>query len=179
MKIITKDIYLTLVGIEDAEFIHALRTGDKRAKYLSSVSSKIEDQVEWIRRYKIRESQKEEYYFIICLKDTRKIGLVRIYDLKEDSFSWGSWIIAPGAPSHVGIESVLAVYDFGFYYLGFPQSHFEVLKENTAVNEFHRRFGAKLSSADDYKYYYVITKAEYEKSKEKYLKFYQQIEVLY
>jgi len=57
--------------------------------------------------------------------------------------------------NYVSIESALAVYEFGFYELGFQRSHFEVNRDNLKVIKFHIGFGASVTSFDDVNYYFL------------------------
>ncbi len=99
------------------------------------------------------------------------LGLVRVYDLKKDSFCWGSWLIKNGAPKSTAIESSLQIYEFGFGELGFQQSHFDVRKENQKVVVFHERFGAVRVNEDELNYYFIFKESTYQNTKRKYKKF--------
>ena len=63
MKIESKNINLRLVNINDAETIINFRK--RNGKYLSKTNFNVADQVNWLSKYKIREKQKKEFYFII------------------------------------------------------------------------------------------------------------------
>ena len=43
-----------LVDEDDAEFIYTLRTNSKLSRYISNTDEILENQVEWIKKYKIR-----------------------------------------------------------------------------------------------------------------------------
>ena len=163
-----KNINLRTVEIEDADFIYTMRQNREKTKYLSKVTGTVDSQKEWIKNYKQREDEEKEFYFIIESKNKDKLGLVRIYDLKNDSFCWGSWLIKEGAPKTTAIESALQIYEFGFYKLGFEKSHFDVRKGNDKVIAFHQRFGAKIVSEDELDYFFNFQKSDYEIIKEKY-----------
>lgn len=77
----------------------------------------------------MKEKNQLEFYFKI-ISNNKKVGVVRIYDLKDDSFCWGSWIILDDAPKTVALESTLMIYEFGFNVLGFNNCHFDVRKLN-------------------------------------------------
>ena len=166
-----KNINLRTVEIEDADFIYTMRQNRKKTKYLSKVTGTVDSQKEWIKNYKQREDEEKEFYFIIESKNKDKFGLVRIYDLKNDSFCWGSWLIKEGAPKTTAIESALQIYEFGFYKLGFEKSHFDVRKGNDKVIAFHQRFGAKIVSEDELDYFFNFQKSDYEITKEKYKRY--------
>jgi len=171
MQVIGRNINLRTVTIEDAEFVLSLRMDSDRNKFISNVDNDICKQVEWIESYKIRESKKIEYYFVIENKTREQLGVVRLYDFVNESFCWGSWIIKKGSPPYASIESALLVYELSFYHLLFDSSHFDVRKENIKVIDFHIRFGAKIISDDELNYYFKYNKIDYESIKSKYKKY--------
>ena len=168
MIIYGKNINMRTVEIEDAEFIYKMRQRTDKIKYLSKVNGTINNQKEWIKDYKIRENKKEEFYFILESKKNEKLGLVRMYDFKDDSFCWGSWIIKKNAPKTTAIESALQIYEFGFYNLGFEKSHFDVRKGNDKVIAFHQRFRAKIIDENELDYFFDYREKDYRIIREKY-----------
>lgn len=167
----SKTVYLRLVQPEDAAFICSLRNNEQLNKFISKSTSEEDAQRDWIMNYKNRESKGEEYYFIICRKsDDLEIGTIRIYDFKENpkSFCWGSWILNENKTKYAAVESALLVYEAGFENLGFEQSHFEVMKGNEKVHNFHLRMGAEKISEDEDNIYYIFPKDRYETNKIEY-----------
>ena len=171
MIIYGKNINMKTVTQEDAEFIYSMRQNQDKTKYLSKVTGSVESQKEWIKNYKQREEEKKEFYFVIESKSEEKLGLVRMYDFKDDSFCWGSWLIKEDAPKTTAIESALQIYEFGFYDLKFKKSHFDVRKGNDKVVAFHQRFGAKIVDEDELDYFFNFDKSDYEITKEKYKRY--------
>jgi hypothetical protein len=112
-----------------------------------------------------------DFYFIIADWHGRSIGTVRIYDIRDDSFCWGSWILSVEAPMSAAIESALLVYDFAFYSLHYKYSHFDVRKENVSVVNFHKRFGAVVTAEDEMNYFFEFSKESYGSIRTKYLRF--------
>jgi RimJ/RimL family protein N-acetyltransferase len=141
--------------VADAEFIVGLRTDDDLARFLSATSARVEDQAAWLARYGADDAQ---VYFIIQTADGKDVGTVRLYDQRDDSFCWGSWILQRGQPSAHAIESALLVYHFGLS-LGFERAHFDVRKGNQSVWRFHERFGATRIGESDLDYLYEISGA--------------------
>ena len=90
MLIEGKNTNLRLVEIEDAEFILNLRLDQTKSRYISKVENDLTKQINWLKDYKKRESEKKEYYFIIEDKVHEKYGVVRLYDFIDDSFCWGT-----------------------------------------------------------------------------------------
>lgn len=76
----------------DAGFILGLRTDVEKSKFLSPVSDRLSDQEDWLGRYAADDNQA---YFIIEYSN-HPIGTVRLYDERQDSFCWGSWILFIG-----------------------------------------------------------------------------------
>ncbi len=171
MKISGKNINLRVAQIKDAEFIYALRKNSSKTRYLSKIDGTVEDQRQWLYHYKEREHDQKEFYFIIESKEHEKLGLVRMYDFKGNSFCWGSWLIKEDAPKSTAIESALQIYEFAFYQSGFTQSHFEVQKGNEKVISFHKRFGAKIVDENELEYFFIISKNDYEMTKIKYKRY--------
>ena len=60
------------VNIKDAEFIFLMRQNELKTKYLSKVNDSVEDQKKWIQKYKQREADKQEFYFVIESKEGEK-----------------------------------------------------------------------------------------------------------
>lgn len=158
MNLELRNTRLRFVEESDASFILNLRLDPRYNLFLSSVTPSLESQVEWIRGYKLKESNKSEFYFIIERTDGSQCGTIRIYDLKDDSFCWGSWILNESKTRYMAIESAFLIYEFGFEYLGCNRSHFEVMKGNSKVISFHEKMGAIKVREDEDNYYFEISK---------------------
>lgn len=159
-----KSIRIRLVEPKDAAFILSLRLDDRYNQFLSKVAGSLAAQEQWIRAYKDDEIAKRQFYFIIERLDGIPCGTVRLYDFREDSFCWGSWILNDKKTKYASIESAILVYKFGFDHLGFVKSHFDVMKGNEKVISFHKRFGAEVVGEDDDNFYFEITKENVNKS---------------
>ena len=167
----SRSINLRLAEVADAEFILQLRLDGLLSRHLSKVENDVEKQREWLRSYKVREQQRQEFYFIIEGKDGEPCGTVRLYDFIGDSFGCGSWVLKQGAPVHFAIESVLMVYGYAFDVLEFQTGHFDVRKENVKVVAFHTRFGDQLVREDEQYVYFELTKEKFEQAKRRYRKY--------
>lgn len=147
MEFRSKSIYFRLVEETDAEFIISLRSDEKYNRHLSFVDDDVEKQKEWIRNYKKKEKEEQEFYFIIHrISDSLPIGTVRLYDFigSRDSFCWGSWILNENKTKYSALESALLIYDYAFFEKGFKRCHMDIRKENLKVIDFHKRFGVKI-----------------------------------
>jgi len=163
-----KNIALRNAAASDAAFILELRTDDELALHLSKTSATLADQVAWLDRYTARS---DEAYFIIESADGQPLGTVRLYDARQDSFCWGSWIMSKRAPQTAAIESALIVYAYALDALGFSQAHFQVRSANERVWKFHERFGARRVGAHDNEYDYAISNKAIRASMDRYARY--------
>ena len=162
-----KTIFLREVTIDDAEFIIKLRTDPEKSKHLSPTENDVEKQKSFISNYLKSET---DYYFIISNWECRPLGTIRIYDVRGDSFCWGSWILLKDAPINTAVESALLIYDFAFFSLHYTKAHLDVRKENQKVVDFHKRFGACIVSEDDLNLYLEYTLEAYLSVRQKWIK---------
>ncbi|WP_369834483.1 GNAT family N-acetyltransferase [Cronobacter dublinensis] len=162
-----KNIILRNAHPDDAEFIVKIRTDAKKGRFISSTSSDVDKQRQWLESYLKSTGQA---YFVITDMEGNSLGTVRLYDQQGDSFCWGSWVIADSAPSNTAIESALLVYYYALK-IGFTRSHFDVRKGNSSVIKFHERFGAKRTGETELDVLFEITKEDIENSLTKYKKY--------
>ncbi|AVZ84742.1 GNAT family N-acetyltransferase [Acinetobacter sp. WCHA45] len=160
MNLSLKTIRLRFVEELDAEFILKLRLDSRYNKFLSNVSDDIQVQRDWIKKYKVDEGNKEQFYFIIERLDGVPCGTVRIYDLKEDSFCWGSWILNEDKTPYSAWECSYLIYKFGFEVLKCNKSHFNVMKGNEGVINFHKKMGAIEMYEDEKNLFFMITQQD-------------------
>ncbi len=161
-------IDLRLVELDDAAFILGLRLDPRLGRFLSATPTTLDQQQAWLAEYKAREHQGLEYYFIVENKQGQPCGTVRLYDFRDRSFSWGSWIIRPGCSPRASVDSALLVYRCGFEELGFAESHFEVRKDNARVVAFHLRCGAQIVAEDERNYYFRLLSPQFLEARERY-----------
>ncbi len=156
----TKNIYLRLIQDADIDFLLDLRLNKNLNKYLNVVDSDKEQQLNWLKNYKLRETMGHDYYFVIVDKKLGDIGLVRVYniDYASKSFTWGSWVIKSDRQSkYAALESALLVYEFAFNELNLLLAKFVVDNNNLDVIKFHNRFGARYEVNNNFE----LTKALY------------------
>ena len=156
MNLRSKTIRLRLIDVSDAEFVLSLRLDARYNQFLSAVSSDVNGQLQWIQQYKIDEAEGLQFYFIVERNDGVPCGTIRVYDLKRDSFCWGSWILNEDKTRSAALESAFLIYKFGFEYLGFKKSHFDVMKGNEKVVSFHKKMGAIQTGEDKNNYFFEI-----------------------
>lgn len=133
-----------LVNENDAEYIFKLRSNPELSKYISSIHGGVQDQVEWIRKYKKREEEGTDYYFIFY-KEKRPVGLYRMYNIHGDVFTTGSWVFEKDAPGECSVLAVIIINELAFEELGmklndgFDAAHVD----NKSVVRFNRMLGMK------------------------------------
>ena len=166
-KVVGKSVVLRDARPEDAAFILSLRTDPKKSTFLSPTSTAVFDQEQWLIHY---ANDSEQIYFVIEDLSGNPLGTVRLYDRKQKSFCWGSWILHDSSPRFFAIESALMVYCLGLE-LGFSSAHFDVKQGNQSVCNFHERFGAIRTATTTDSYEYSISEEAIKKSLTKYIRF--------
>ena len=161
---------LRLVNENDADFIIRLRTNPRLNRFLHPTSPDIEKQKEWISNYKLRESKGIDYYFIFY-SNNQPVGLNRIYNIEENSFTSGSWIFDPDSPTESSISSALITRIIAFDILGkeIEYSHDGCHIDNKKVLRFNLMLGLQITGTRDDSigtfYTLSMTKADFYKNK--------------
>jgi RimJ/RimL family protein N-acetyltransferase len=133
------------------------------------VRGSVEDQRRWIEVNKDRETAGRDFYYILERRDGTCCGSVRLYDITEDSFTWGSWILDHNKPQKAALESAVLVYDVGFTRLGCSCAVFEVRASNTHTENFHRRFGAVETHREEQDIFFTYRRSQFETDRDGYL----------
>lgn len=149
------------VQVDDASYIFRLRSDPRYATHLSPITGTVEDQRRWIQNYKEREAEGLEIYYVIERRDEIPCGLVRLYNIGSDIFTWGSWILDENKTPKAALESSLLSYDVGFNKLGLRKAVFDVRRNNHHALAFYRRFGAVETGADDQDIFFVYERERF------------------
>lgn len=154
-------VKLRTVVVDDVKFILKLRTDPELNQHLSKVSGTLDDQINFIKKYKEKEKNKLEYYFIIEYKNN-PVGTVRVYNIsyEKEAFTWGSWMVAKNNPGQVALSSAYMSYYFGFNYLNLNKALIDVRKENKYVFKFHQTYCDFLYE-DELNYYLELKKENF------------------
>ena len=163
------NLILRLIRPEDADYVHTLRTDPAYNRHLSEVRGTAEDQRSWIEGYKAREADLRELYYVIERKDGTRFGLVRLYDIGADSFTWGSWILDHNKTRKAALESAVLVYIAAFEGLGLAKAQFDVRCDNANTLAFHRRFGATETHETDQDIYFTYPRSRFDADRAGYL----------
>jgi len=158
-------IILRLVEVDDAEFILKLRTDPKLNKYISYTSPDLNDQIQWIEFYKIKEKEGLEYYFIAEDEKGNRYGTIRLYNREKNSFEIGSWLFAHNSPLGMAVKAHIIGYEIGFEVFNAEYCKFEIRKENTAVLRYVEIYKPQIVEADELNVYFQLTKENFYKNK--------------
>lgn len=163
-----------LVAITDAPFIVHLRTNKELSKYLHPISPDVCEQRIWLEKYKLREQEGKEYYFIFS-RDGQDLGLERIYDIEGENYTHGSLIFSPSAPIGTAILADIITREIAFDFLGLSNNYFDVRKGNVNVRNYHLKFAPTYLREDADSYYYILKKENFESNKNKFLKLFAKL----
>lgn len=145
---------LRLVRPEDAAYIHDLRSQPRYNRYLSPVTGDVDDQRNWILRYKQAEAQRQQLYYVIERHDGWRCGLVRLYDITPDGFTWGSWILDESKPPKAALESATLSFYIGFGVLQLEAALVDVRIDNERAANLYRGFGMEETGVDHENIYF-------------------------
>src|SRR5690606_16228718 len=88
-------------------------------------------------------------------------GVVRLYDIGPESFTWGSWILDHNKPAKAALESAVLSFGVGFLDLGLGLGRLDVRRDNSKAIAFYRRFGMLETHSDDVNLYFTYSRARY------------------
>ena len=163
------NLILRLIEPEDAAYVHSLRSSPAYNAHLSTVTGTVDDQRTWIEDYKSREAQKQEFYYVIELKDGTRCGLVRLYDIKAESFTWGSWILDENKPRKAALESAILSFGIGFDVIECAVANVDVRSGNKHATSFYERLGMTETHRKDGQIFFAYPRARFDADKEAYL----------
>ena len=152
---------LRLVEPDDAGYLHGLRMNPTYNSHLSAVTGTVEDQRSWIEAYKRREAAGSEYYFVIERKDGMPCGVVRLYDIAGDQFTWGSWILDQNKPRKAALESAILSFGVGFDALGLEMANVDVRVGNSHAEAFYRRLGMTEVRRTEQEIFFVYSREQF------------------
>ncbi|WP_254054895.1 GNAT family N-acetyltransferase [Pseudophaeobacter sp. EL27] len=163
------NLTLRLIQPKDAAFVYGLRTNSLYNKHLSAVRGTVEDQRRWIDAYKDREAERNEFYYLIERKDGVPCGVVRLYDMDADSFTWGSWILDENKPPKAALESAVLSFGIGFNALDRKMARVDVRTENDRAQAFYQRFGMIETHRTKSDIFFTYPRSQYQADRESYM----------
>lgn len=154
-------LVLRLIEPEDADYLHGLRTNPVYNTHLSAVYGTADDQRQWINDYKRREAEGLEFYYLIERLDGVPCGTVRLYDIGDDHFTWGSWILDHNKTRKAALESAVLSFGIGFERLNRSRALVDVRVANEKAQSFYRRLGMTEIRRDARDIYFVYERAQF------------------
>ena len=151
----------------DAEFILSIRTDAHHTRFIHSTENDLNKQIEWIRRYKDREAEGREYYFIYT-KNGVPFGMSRVYNIYEYYGTSGSWLCKPNNDPKDSLATYLMMHDVMFGDMGLDLLIFDVRRENKKVWRMHESFGANRIGESGLDFYFSLFKDTYFQKRDKY-----------
>lgn len=162
MRIQGVRLVLRLIKPEDADYLYNLRIDERYNTHLSQVKGSVADQYAWIEQYKLRESAGQEYYYIIERRDNgQACGTVRLYDIQDTCFTWGSWILDENKPAKAALESAVLSFGAGFDCVTASRALIDVRRLNIHATAFYQRFNASEIKRDDENIYLEYTREQF------------------
>lgn len=158
-----------LVNEEDAEFIVKLRTDTQKGQFLGATDVNVEKQRHWIQEYKKRERDGKEYYFMFEKPNGERLGVSRIYEIKGDTFTTGSWVFKKDAPFGAAFLGDIICHEIAFELFPKSVNLHDVRKANTGVRKYADEFHPTLLFETEFTQYYMNTRENYLKYKDVYL----------
>lgn len=149
-----------LVKEEDADFILQLRTDPEKSKFIHHTDSDIAKHLEWFKKYKIRESEGRDYYFIY-LKDGKPVGVNRIYNIHEYYGTPGSWICSKDNDLETTMATSILLREIAFNKLGLDLMIFDVRKGNKKVWRMHKMWGSLQIGESEIDYFFSLSKESF------------------
>lgn len=162
-------IDVRLVEESDTSFILSLRADKWLTRFIHPTDNDEEKQRQWIHDYKKREEQGKEYYFIYS-KNGVPFGLNRIYNIKGNSCTGGSWLCKPGTEIELSIPIALILRDIMFDILNLKEDNFDVRKGNLKVQKYHLMSGSVITGETKLDILFKSTPESHLKGKKKILK---------
>ena len=162
-------IDVRLVTKEDSEFVCMLRSNKELTRYIHSFNGTLRDQQLWLNGYKEREKRGEDYYFIYS-SNGYNFGVNRVYNIKEDEGTTGSWICVPGSNPIQVLSTAIILYDICFDVLCLRRVFYDTRKENNSALKVNRLLGGDLLYETDMDYHFALLPEKYFSVRERLLK---------
>jgi RimJ/RimL family protein N-acetyltransferase len=141
-ELVGQFVTLRPLRLEDAAVTHAWRLGD-RARHLNGSAASVEDQAHWIA-----SRPKDEFNYIIELKDGRPIGMLSLVAIdltnrraESARFLIGDEEAARGLPA--AVEAMSLLYELAFDRLGLQRIHGVIEAGNQLMVKWQKYLGMR------------------------------------
>lgn len=120
----------------------------------------MEKQREWIRGKKEEEN---DYHMIIEDFKGNRFGTIALYNIKPDlkTFEWGRWVIFPGSPFYVPVESIILAFNFAFNILLLEESIFGTQALNHKTFNILKKVGSEIIRSDNKEIWFSFNKKNF------------------
>lgn len=161
-------LHVRLVREEDAKYIVKLRTNPQKGRYLHATKADVSVQEDWIRDYRKREAEGKEFYFIFS-KENVNVGVARLYNIEEDKFTSGSWLVSSDS---IGVGVLCDIISREIAFELYPNSinYFDIRKENKNVLRYAQSYHPTRYNEDEDNIYFYTDRLHFEKYKQLYLR---------
>ena len=151
-----------LVNYDNAEFILSLRSDRNRTRYMLTLKNNIEYQKKWIQKYKRREREGLDYYFIYYNLENKPIGLSRVSNISliKKTAKDCSWIVEEGL-KYEAIKMIIMRNELVFNLLEINTLWGEVHKKNRRAIRILKLLGSKLKDVGTKYYDFSIIKKDF------------------
>lgn len=180
MNKLPKDFTLSRYGLnvrfvneEDAEFIVKLRTDEKLGRFINATSSNVNNQIDWIRAYKLRECEGTDYYFMFENAIGERLGVCRLYDITNSDFTIGSWLFKKDSPMGAAILADIITREIGFELYPDKILLFDVKIGNINVNRYQATYHPNIIKESDDTRYYRLDRESFNKYKKLHLRMFK------
>lgn len=134
-----------LVNENDVDFILSLRANFERTKYMLTLNKNIEKQKKWIRRYKKREFEGIDYYFIYTNLEDKPIGLNRVSRINTiNKTAKDASLIAIKGLKYEALKMIIIRNEIAFNLLGVKKLWGEVHEKNINAIKIFILFGYEI-----------------------------------
>ena len=168
-------LYARFVEERDADFIFMLRSDKTLNRYIHDIKGGVEEQRVWIKKYKERQKEGKEYYFIFY-KNDEAVGVFRLYAIHGKTYTGGSWVMKKKSSIEevVGVSIIARGIAFDILGMELEDDYDACHVDNKKVIKFNFQLGMKIyKHFQDVKGEYVamsLTKTDFNMNKSKLLK---------
>jgi hypothetical protein len=157
-------LHVRLVNENDAKFILKLRTDPTLNKYIHKTDEDVASQVAWIRKYKLRERDGIEFYFIFSYNGV-EYGVDRLYKIHDKDFVSGSWLFLPLSP--IGVSSLAGIItkEIAYDILNLENDFADIRKQNKSVIRYMMMFKPSIIREDAENIYLHFEKSKFNECK--------------
>lgn len=147
-----KNVILKPLDWDHIESLRLLRNINSNYFIDGSIIEK-EQQEKWYTKYL---EKTDDIMFYISNSDDSFLGVIALYDIKNNTAEFGRIMVRPNAPHHTGTNAILGVLGFAKEQLQIKNVVCSVKKNNTKAKYVYENIGFKENFVDDSLVFYSI-----------------------